>query len=475
SQRLLCLVKQLESAGDPYIAERTKDVQDLERWLLNALLGAHRDDHLRPDRPSIIVAHDLTPAQTVGLEKGKALGFVTDAGGRTSHTAILARTLAIPAVLGLGTISNEVSTGDMLIVDGANGEVILAPDEATIQKYRDMARRHATHGAQVSQQYCVLPAVTTDGVRATILLNIEFPGEAIIAASSGAEGIGLYRTEFLYHTVSALPDEKAHFDAYMEVVRHLEKMPIIIRTLDLGADKFPNSFVEHNPFLGCRSIRLSLRDQPTFRKQIRAILRASVFGDIRIMLPLVTTLEELRQARAVIKDVEKELEAEGASFKKDVKVGIMIEVPSAAIMAAEFAKEADFFSIGTNDLIQYTLAVDRDNETVSHLYSASDPAVLRLIRDTIKAANDNHIPCALCGEMAGDTFYTILLLGLGLTEFSMGPKVIPEVKRVIRAVSAAKAREIAQEALALSTAQDVTRLLEARNKELLPSQESADT
>ena len=468
SQRLRRLVKQLESAGDSYIADRTKDVYDVEHWLLDALLGEQREDLDHLKSPVIVVAHDLTPSQTVSMDRDKILGFVTDAGGRTSHTAILARTLGIPAVLGLGSITSRVSGGDTLIVDGYGGEVILGPDEATLGEYESRARTQAHQGLRLNQQYCVLPAVTSDGVPIEILANIEFPGEAINASAHGAAGIGLYRTEFLYHTIEGLPDENAHFDAYMEVIRHLDDEVITIRTLDLGADKYPNPFHESNPFLGCRSIRLMLRDQPTFRKQLRAILRASAFGAVRIMLPMVTTLPEFAEAKAIIEEIKEELRRDGVKFDEDIKLGIMIEVPSAALLADAFAREADFFSIGTNDLIQYTLAVDRNNETVAHLYNPADPAVLLLIEMTIRAARDHGIGCAMCGEMAGDVRFTPLLVGMGLREFSMAPNFIPEVKRVIRALSTESAEETAAEALRFRTAEEVQSFLDTRSTESVP-------
>ena len=470
SQRLRRLVKQLESSGDSYLADRTKDVYDLEHWLLDALLGEQREDLEHLKSPVIVVAHDLTPSQTVSMEREKILGFATDAGGRTSHTAILARTLGIPAVLGLGSITTRVSGGDTLIIDGYGGEVVLAPDKKTLEEYEARARTQAHQGLRLNQQYCVLPAVTTDGVQMEVLANIEFPGEAINASAHGAAGIGLYRTEFLYHTIEGLPDENAHFDAYMEVIRHLDDEPITIRTLDLGADKFPNGLVEPNPFLGCRSIRLMLRDQPTFRKQIRAILRASAFGTVRMMLPMVTTLSELAQAKAIIDDVKRELERDDVRFDPDIELGIMVEVPSAALLADAFAREVDFFSIGTNDLIQYTLAVDRNNEAVAHLYSPVDPAVLKLIKMTIDAAVAHKIHCGMCGEMAGDVRFTPLLVGLGLREFSMTPSFIPDVKRVVRAFSAEWAREMAEEALRLRTAEEVSDFLDAQSGESVPNQ-----
>lgn len=468
SQRLSRLVKQLETSGDPYLADRTKDIYDLEHWVLNALVGEERESLQHLTEPVIVVAHDLTPSQTVRLDRERVLAFVTDAGGRTSHTAILARTLAIPAVVGLRNVSRQVSGGDTLIVDGASGEVILSPDETTLNEYRRLSREQADYGAQVNRQYCVLPGVTRDGDSIDIQANIEFPGEAMNVLDYGASGVGLYRTEFLYHAAGTVPDEKAHFDAYMEVVQHLGDAPVTIRTLDLGADKFPVDTDEHNPFLGCRSIRLMLRDKPAFRKQLRAILRASEFGNVRVMLPLVTTLSELRETKELIEDVKRQLRSEGVGFDEQIKIGIMIEVPSAAILADKFAKEADFFSIGTNDLVQYTLAVDRDNESVAHLYTATDPAVLRLIRMTLEAARANGVPCGMCGEMAGDTNCVALLVGMGLREFSMAPKSIAAVKRIVRAISTEGARRIADEACEMATADEVAAFLAEKTREILP-------
>jgi len=468
SQGLRRVIKQLETAGAPYIVQRRKDIYDLERWLLNALLGDRREDLRHLTERVIIVAHDLTPSQTIGLDRDKIQAFVTDAGGRTSHTAILARTLSIPAVVGLGSITSEVSGGDTLVVDGGEGLVVIQPDPPAREKYERLAKSRAMTGVRVAQEFCALPAVTTDGAQINLYANIEFPEEAATITQFGAQGIGLYRTEFLYHATDSMPDEKAHFDAYMEVVRHLKGETITIRTLDLGADKFPTGLLEQNPFLGCRSIRLMLRDRQTFRTQLRAILRASAFGKIRMMFPMVCALEELLQAKEIVAEVMQELEKQGTPYDRDMKIGIMIEVPSAALIADRLAREADFFSIGTNDLIQYTLAVDRNNETVAHLFSPGNPAVLRLIKETIDAAHARQIPCSMCGEMAGDVLYTMLLIGLGMRELSMGPKVIPEVKRIIRAVSSTVAREVAEEALRLGSAPEISAFLEQKTRELLP-------
>ena len=473
SQRIRRFVKQLGSSRDAYIAERTKDIRDIERRLLSALLGEEREDLDHLKTPVVVVAHDLVPSQTVSLDREKILAFATDAGGRTSHTAILARALGIPAVLGLGSVATDVCGGDTIIVDGYTGDVILSPDDATLSEYESRARAQAHQGLRVNETFCVLPAVTTNGVEIDILANIEFPGEAINAATHGARGVGLYRTEFLYHAVDEAPDESAHFEAYMEVLRHFDddSAPVTIRTLDLGADKYPSGLAERNPFLGCRSIRLMLRDTATFRKQLRAILRASAFGDVRMLLPMVSTLGELRLSKEIIEDVKAELDRGGIEYDRDIRLGMMIEVPSAALLADIFAREVAFFSIGTNDLIQYTLAVDRDNEAVAHLYAATDPSVLRLIRFTLEAATRHNIPCAMCGEMAGDVNCTMLLVGMGLREFSMGANFIPEVKRTIRAFSAERAAEVAEHACSLATADEVADFLAEENSKILPGPE----
>ena len=447
-------VHTLERLGDAYIAQRTADIFDIERRVLNKLMGERREDLSHLDEPVIVVSASLSPSQTVSLDREHILGFVTDAGGRTSHTAILARALEIPAVVGLGNISQEVTNSDVLIVDGVRGVVVVNPDEATIVHYR--ARQRDIHVAEVkvSDEVRGLPSITKDGREIRLQANIEFPYEVETSIHYGASGVGLYRTEFLYHSIDKPPDEEDHFSAYAEAMDHLGDRPITIRLLDLGADKFPSGRPEANPFLGLRSIRLLLNNEALLRTQLRAIFRASVYGNPLIMLPLISTLGEVLRTKEVVEDVKRELIQEGVDFNPDIPLGIMIEVPSAALIADLLAPECDFFSIGTNDLIQYTLAVDRDNANVAQLFSPADPAVLRLIRTTVKAAERCNIPVSICGEMAGEPMFLLLLIGLGLTDLSVGAKMIPELKHAVRMVDYDGLRALAENACDARTTQD---------------------
>ena len=457
-----------EHTTDSYMAQRAADFADMEHRLLNTLLGEKTEDLAHLSEPVIVVANNLTPSQTVSLNREKILAFVTDAGGRTSHSAILARALEIPAVVGLGELSAQVSGGDTLVVDGTHGLVIVSPDEDTMRRYEERGREMHQFEARLNEEFRDLPAVTLDGREINLMGNIEFPSEVAVALRHGARGIGLYRTEFLVHQSDAPPDENVHFEAYMEAVRQLGERPLVIRLFDLGADKFPTGPPERNPFLGLRSTRLLLQNQDILRSQLRAVLRVSAFGTVRFMFPLISSLSELRRAKLVVKEVMADLDREGVSYDRDVAVGMMIEVPSAAVMADQLAKEVDFFSLGTNDLIQYTLAVDRDNASVAHLFSPADPAVLRLMRNTIRAARDAGIHMAICGEMAGDVLYTIPLIGLGLRDMSVSPKVIPEIKKVIRSITFEGAQKVAEEVCSLDTAEEAVRLLEQRAREILP-------
>jgi len=469
SEVLRRYISVFERVGDQYLAQRKADIYDIEHRLLNNLLGEKREDLAHLTEAVVVVAPNLTPSQTVSLDRETILAFVTDAGGRTSHTAILARALSIPAVVGLGSISSQVSGGDRLIVDGSQGIVIIAPDDATATRYEARERELAVEVQKVTRDVLHQPSVTRDNQEIVLEANIEFPEEVGSALEEGAAGIGLYRTEFLFHTGGGLPDEDKHFAAYMEAIEQLDRRSITIRFLDIGADKFPLTTGEENPFLGARSIRLLLRNPDLLRVQLRAVLRASAHGNVRCMFPLVSTLAELRQAKEIVAEVKDDLLSEGVAFDPDIKLGIMIEVPSAVVMADALARECDFFSIGTNDLIQYTLAVDRNNAEVADLFTASDPSVLRLLEMTVHAANENDIPVSLCGEMAGDPLYTLFLVGLGLTNLSMAAKAIPQLKQIIRALSRERAREVAAHALTLTTAQDVDLYLEEKTREVLPS------
>jgi phosphotransferase system enzyme I (PtsI) len=463
--------KTLENLNQGHLAARAADLFDIEKSLLRNLLG-HRQEQLQHlKEPVIVLAHDLTPSETAALDPKKVIAFATEAGGRASHTAIMAGALEIPAVVGLGKFITDVSGGDLVIVDGNRGVLILNPDEETRERYEET--RSSFHNFETRLgELRDLPAMTRDGTRILLLGNIEFPQEASHCTERGADGVGLYRTEFLYLGKTADPAEAEHLDSYLTVLRLLGSKPLVIRTLDLGADKFATNTEagseERNPFLGLRSVRLCLRNLTLFKTQMRAILRASAFGDVRILFPMVSTILELRQCKMLLAEVKEDLEEERIAFNRKLPIGTMIEVPSAAIMAEQFAQEVSFFSVGTNDLIQYTLAADRTNESVATLYSPGDPAVLRLIELVLKAAKKRTIDVNVCGEMSGDPIYTLLLLGMGLRQLSVTPHNIPEIKKIIRSVSIDEAENVAGEALKLETARDVNNYLREQTRRILP-------
>jgi phosphotransferase system enzyme I (PtsI) len=464
-------IKALESLDRGHFATRATDLFDLEKSLLGNLLG-HRREQLQHLKEAVIVlAHDLTPSETAALDPTKVYAFATEAGGRASHTAIMAGALEIPAVVGLGRFVTDVSGGDLAIVDGNRGIVILNPDDETQERYERTRSNLRTFESRLGELRD-LPAETRDGTRIALLGNIEFPHEAAHCVERGAGGVGLYRTEFLYLGRQNDPSEAEHLDAYLTVLRQLGPRPLVIRTLDLGADKFatdPESTpAERNPFLGVRSVRLCLRNLTLFKTQMRAILRASAFGDVRILFPMVSTVLELRQCKMILAEVKEDLEEDGIAFNRKLPVGTMIEVPSAAIMAELLAREVNFFSIGTNDLIQYTLAADRTNENMANLYSPGDPAVLRLIDNIVKAAEKHQVEVNVCGEMSGEPIYTLLLLGMGLRQLSVTPHNIPEIKKIIRSVALEEAKQVAQEALCLETARDVNNYLREQTRRILP-------
>lgn len=474
-------VKKLEEAGrkvgdmnaSEVLRRRAGDLIDLEKQILSTLLG-QQPAAVAPlgGERVVILANDLMPSDTADFSPRTVWAFATESGGPTSHTAILAGALEIPAVVGVGRFLTDVSGGDIVIVDGDEGKIILDPDEETVRKYE--AKRLASLSRP--DRYEALrgkPAVTHDGVTVRLLGNIELAPEAAHCTDRGAEGVGLYRTEFLYLNKSSDPTEAEHYEAYKDVVETIgPNKPVVIRTLDLGADKFSSVSgllsVEKNPFLGLRSVRLCLRKVDLFRTQLRAILRAAVLGDIRIMFPMISTVDELRQCKTLLNEVKEDLDEAGLPYKPDIPIGTMIEVPSAAILADVLAREVDFFSIGTNDLIQYTLAADRNNEHVAHLYDPADPAVLRLIRSVVEAAGQAKIDVNVCGEMSGEPLYTPLLVGLGLRSLSATPRKIPEIKRVIRQLDTAEAVKLAGQALRMETARQVQNLLRDQLRRILP-------
>lgn len=464
-------VKTLENLEDPTLSSRVADLFDIERRLLRILLG-HRGEQLgQLSQPVIILSNDLTPSQTASLDTQLVHGFATETGGRTSHTAIVAGVLEIPAVVGLGKFLNDVSGGDTLIVDGYRGLLIINPDRETLTSYERTSRELRNRTAADRETLRYLPSDTRDRVTIELLGNIEFPQECEHAQECGAEGIGLYRTEFLYLNRQTDPTEQDHLDAYLKVIQNLgPKRPLVIRTVDLGADKFPHpqALHERNPFLGLRSVRLCLRNSTLFKTQMRAILRASAHGDVRILFPMISTVLELRQCKLLLAEVKEDLEEERLAFNPNIQVGTMIEVPSAAILAETLAREVDFFSIGTNDLIQYTLAVDRNNDAVASLYNASDPAVLRLMDQVTRAADKAEITVNVCGEMSGDPPCLLFLLGLGIRRFSAAPHKLPGMKKFIRAVTVAEAARVAREAMRLETARDVNNYLREQTRRILP-------
>jgi phosphotransferase system enzyme I (PtsI) len=463
--------KALESLNHSYLAARASDIFDIERRILRHLLGERQEQLQKLREAVILLAHDLTPSETAELDRAHIRAFATEAGGRTSHTAIMAGVLQIPAVVGVGRFLTDVSGGDLVIVDGNKGVVILDPDEETLEHY-EKARRSFSIFEQQLAELRDLPAETRDGVRILLLGNIEFPDEAEQCVEKGADGVGLYRTEFLYLGQKQDPTEREHLDAYTHVLRQVAGKPVVIRTLDLGADKFSSvadpTLAERNPFLGLRSIRLCLRNLTLFKTQMRAILRASAFGDVRIMFPMISTLLELRQSKMILMDVMEDLEEAGIAFNRRLPIGTMIEVPSAAIMAEQMAREVDFFSLGTNDLIQYTLAADRTNENVAALYNAADPAVLRLIDNVVTVSQQAGIQVNVCGEMSGDPMYTMLLLGLGLRQLSATPHNIPEIKKLIRSITIEEAKQVAREVMRMETARDINNYLREQTRRVLP-------
>lgn len=454
---------------DEYLKERTADINDVGRRILRNLLGKERRGLADLKEKVVVVAHDLSPSDTAAMHRQRVSGFVTDVGGKTSHTAIMAKSLEIPAVVGLELATAKINANDMLIVDGNSGAVIVNPDEKTLSEYR----RKVVKFRGITEKFLAekdLPALTKDGKEVIINANIEFPDEVPSVKLHGGQGIGLYRTEFFYMNRKDLPTEEEHYQAYKYVAEEMRPYPVIIRTLDLGGDKFLSQFEiphEMQPFLGWRAIRFCLARPDIFKLQLRAILRASVHGNLKLMYPMISGIEELKQANKILQEAKDELAKKKAPFNDTVEVGAMIEVPSAAMTADILAEEADFFSIGTNDLIQYSLAVDRANEKVAYLYEPAHPAVLRLIKNIIDAAHKAKIRVGMCGEMSGDPCFALLLLGLGLDEFSMPPFIIPEIKFIIRSVTFKQAQEIAQAALKLPAAKAVEEFSQEKIKEIL--------
>lgn len=463
-------VKLLQQSSSSYLAERAHDLYDIERHLLRTLFGDTRQPLSNITSPVIVLAHDLTPSETAAMDRRMILGFATEFGGGGGHTAIVAKGLEIPAVVGIGQFLSDIAAGEIVIVDGDHGRILLRPDEEALAHYRRERDANASRALHLTGLRD-LPAETADGCRIRLYANVEFPREAHACLDRGADGVGLYRTEFLYLTSGSEPTEEEHFAAYSEVARAMGQRPVVIRTQDLGADKMgqvPAGEQERNPCLGLRSIRLSLRNVPAFRTQLRAILRASALGCVKIMFPMISTLSELRQAKAILVDAMEDLDEAGEAYDRDLEVGMMVEVPAAVIMLDSFLPEVSFLSIGTNDLIQYALAVDRENYELADRYLATEPAVLRLLDFTLRTANAAEIPVTVCGQMSGDVTYTMLLLGLGLREFSVPPAVIPEIKRACRSVTLQQCKEVARRALDMDSAHEVDSFLRDELRKAAP-------
>jgi phosphotransferase system enzyme I (PtsI) len=456
-------------AKEDYLRERLADLLDVERRVLDHLLGRQRHAvHL--EQPAIVVAHDLLPSDTAQFDPSLVLGIATDVGGRTSHSAIVARSRGIPAVVGLRHLTRMVKDGDRVVVDGYRGEVEVNPDEPSVAAYQTRRARFEAQGLSLAALRDA-PAATPDGHVIELSANIELPAEVDQVVAAGAEGVGLFRTEFFYLDRASLPSEDEQLRAYRLVAERVAPRPVIIRTMDLGGDKvasYLGTLHETNPFLGWRGIRFALHHPEVFRTQLRAIYRASVGGNVRMMFPMVSSLEELRRANELCQEARVALERAGLPFDRELQVGVMIETPAAVWVADWLAREAQFFSIGTNDLIQYTLAMDRGNERVAHLYEPLDPAVLRAIQRTIEAGRAANRWVGVCGEMAGDPRLAVVLLGLGASELSVAIPDLQRVKAAVRSVPASLAREVAVEALGLPSAREVRALVRARVDPLLP-------
>ena len=446
-----------ESMEDnPYMQERAADIRDVRKRVLASLLGVTLPNPATIDEEVVVIAHDLTPSDTAQLNKKFVKAFVTNIGGRTSHSAIMARSLEIPAIVGTGTISEDVAEGTMIIVDGIEGDVIVEPSEDVVAEYAKKAEDYDALRAEWDQLKDD-PSVTADGKQFELAGNIGTPRDLEGVLSNGGEAVGLYRTEFLYMDSEELPTEDEQFEAYKEVLEGMGGRPVVVRTMDIGGDKeLPYLQLPHemNPFLGYRAIRISLDQDEIFRTQLRALLRASVFGDLRIMFPMIATLQEFRAAKAIYTEEKEKLEAEGVDVSDKIQVGIMVEIPAAAVLADQFAKEVDFFSIGTNDLIQYTMAADRMNEQVSYLYQPYNPSILRLIKNVIDSAHAEGKWAGMCGEMAGDQIAVPLLVGMGLDEFSMSATSILKTRSLMKRLDSTKMKELVDKALSEATSNE---------------------
>ena len=454
-------VAMLSEIDDEYLKERAGDIRDIGNRLIKNILGMHIVDLGEINEEAILVAYDLTPSETAQLNLDKVLGFVTDIGGRTSHTSIMARSLELPAIVGTNNVTELVNTGDFLILDALNNAVYVNPSQDEIQRLKTLQAKLAEEKAELAKLKD-LPALTLDGHRVDVVANIGTIRDVEGAERNGAEGVGLYRTEFLFMDRDQLPTEEEQFIAYKEVVEAMNGNLVILRTMDIGGDKelpYLNLPKEMNPFLGWRAIRIALDRREILNAQLRAVLRASAYGRLAVMFPMIISVEEIRELKSVIEELKVELRNEGKDFDENIQIGVMVETPSAAVNAKFLAKEVDFFSIGTNDLTQYTLAVDRGNELISHLYNPMSPSVLSLIKQVIDASHAEGKWTGMCGELAGDENATILLLGMGLDEFSMSAISVPRIKKLIRNVNYQDAKLLAEKALQQPTAAEIERLV----------------
>lgn len=457
-------VQIFDSMDNEYMRERAADIRDVTKRVLAHLLNVTIPSPSLINEEVIVVAEDLTPSDTAQLNRDYVKGFTTDIGGRTSHSAIMARSLEIPAVVGTKVATTEISNGDLLILDGLSGEVHINPTEELLEEYR---KKQADYAKQLEEWAKLVnePSITKDGVQVELVANIGTPADVEGALQNGAEGVGLFRTEFLYMGRDELPSEEDQFEAYKAVLEGMKGKPVVVRTLDIGGDKelsYLKLPEEMNPFLGFRAIRLCLDRTDIFRTQLRALLRASVYGNLKVMFPMIATLDEFRKAKALFLEEKEKLEKEGIPVSDSIELGIMVEIPSTAVLADQFAKEVDFFSIGTNDLIQYTMAADRMNERVSYLYQPYNPSILRLVKMVIDASHKEGKWTGMCGEMAGDETAIPLLLGMGLDEFSMSATSILKARSLIRKLSKADMEKLAEEALQKSTVDEVIELVKEK-------------
>ena len=455
-------VAMLSEIDDEYLKERAGDIRDIGNRLIKNILGMPIVDLGDINEESILVAYDLTPSETAQLNLEKVLGFITDIGGRTSHTSIMARSLELPAIVGTNNVTEQVNTGDFLILDAVNNRIYINPTQAQIDELKALQAKLAEEKAELAKLKD-LPAITLDGHKVDVVANIGTIRDCDGANRNGAEGVGLYRTEFLFMDRDQLPTEEEQFIAYKEVVEAMDGRLVVLRTMDIGGDKdlpYLDLPKEMNPFLGWRAIRIALDRREILHAQLRAVLRASAFGKLAVMFPMIISVEEIRELKSVMEILKAELRTEGKAFDENIQIGVMVETPSAAVNAKFLAKEVDFFSIGTNDLTQYTLAVDRGNELISHLYNPMQPSVLSLIKQVIDASHTEGKWTGMCGELAGDEHATLLLLGMGLDEFSMSAISVPRIKKLIRNVNFQDAKALADKALQQPTAAQIERLIE---------------